>query len=1652
MADGRFNPETHCTGECCQLELFRNKEHVLHHIKKRIPTKITHRELDLLPYRGDFIDKNLGAAFERHVKDGKPMMFLTNSVVEKNDWVDGIMKYRIYMFGIIPDGSKACVILDNVPVHLDIMVPDGQKSNEFEDWLHCQLKDKNLNYNSIETVQMYKLHGFQKQKRPFKRVFFNNLQDRKKVIELVKSYNKARNANTRKLETAADDAGRDNYYFPKVAREHKFRTADWNRFENYTVSDAPHLLRRVTTDCKYTFTVDLPNFVKLSKDRRQALANNTNPFIQSIRNALDKDPTMVCMWDIETYRTIQNGLVPTPADTDYTIFMMCSAYFWHYEDTDMLNVCCVDKDENARKGVILTIVCETELNVLITDTEVKSRMAADIRGAFNGGNFDWPLTREKFRRYGKLVFLKSRLSSLPPIIRGKYADTEESVLKWNFKHESIKIDAETKHELDCVADFPGSIDTDALPVFLKLYTKMEVRKAASLNFFLAKNGLESKEDMPYKRMFKIYERAIKLANMKSCHCGTAQHQCATCKEHVRELDYVPVTGSKSLGETEYSDELHHDLVFHGGEAGTTPDNEGKTRCCYCGKKPRNASDMADVGYYCVIDCVRPQQLYVKRSIIPDKRELSSMSFVSLYDSFYRADGMKVRNVIGSYCHKYEIAFSNAKSDKTDSDKDHYPGAWVFPPERGLNNKRPITGLDFASLYPSLMMAFNLSPDMIVREPEYAAQLIAEGYNLYKIQPFDYEKGAKKGNVGNQQLTGEGWTVRHNGVFNPRKDAEITAKYTKYETYEYTAKEEVDGKTIDTPKKIKYAAKEFVYGQEQRLLEGSSTEQAALLTKLKQEGVKMTRKVSYEATKGRAAKIGERMGIFSYIVKKLFDKRVPIKAEFVRLSKFKEQMEVEGVKEKEMKNPNGTVETITMKEIIFRINKTETKQKAIKVLANTFYGESGNFKSSIYELLVAAGITTAGQQNIKKVAVFVTSKGFSVKYGDTDSLYITCPDAVYAAVDREYAETIAEIERKFAEGEYNGAEEYLLFVKDANEFCDRKIDAIHKVAEKSLKKAQSDTDREKIQIEEIKNTAKVEKERAELLRKYEDLNNSVNSIVEEARRKYRLQARIKYWTAMVDITMKVMTELKEQVSDFLLNDNGTCFLNMAYEEVGFPTVLCGKKKYFMTPHIETINFYPKDIFIRGIDIIKQGQAKLAKTLGDEFMREAISPENERDLIDIAVDKIRKCYAKKWEPEMFAQSAKYKPGKNNVPVHTFVARMRAMQQKYKGDPTPEGQRMYALYEPPEAGDKFEYVLVKKDLRYTLQGTKIDIKKGDQMEFLRVYRASHETPNPMEIDLDYYMEGSIIGLFARFIAYHADFQPPEGKFNILDKEEYKKMDQYCIDQATKYLQKICNEITGYDKVAVQQQGRDYRSIYNNADKQLRYDLMSRYGGAGYMIHHVEVHDDATGVNSGNEQTDNRARSTKVIEQFKNLAKSLAEAGAKGYGRRYMEFVDERRDRITPFRLRRIFNSDRDLSIGRVRLDICAKQEIKVVEDLYKIVPTLIRVIHKKEKGLINLIDDMRKIKTEDDIEIEDNELDRLNSLDAEERETVENSYKLLTRLIAIYKVRANTLDIISELEIEKNKTTDDVVAPAPAAVLARQDSMTANILRFRDEDVWQ
>ncbi|CAI2195503.1 17176_t:CDS:2, partial [Funneliformis geosporum] len=381
--------------------------------------------------------------------------------------------------------------------------------------------------------------------------------------------------------------------------------------------------------------------------------------------------------------------------------------------------------------------------------------------------------------------------------------------------------------------------------------------------------------------------------------------------------------------------------------------------------------MREVANYCIIDALRCQELLVKLSQINDYREVTSIVHVSLFDSHYRVNGMKLKSI-------------------ENIEKGKYPGAYVFPPEKVIETRRRVIGLDFASLYPSLIMAYNLSPDKIILTHGEADIAEKNGNILHKIEfPFN-------------NRTIQAWSVRHDNQF-------------------------------------------------------------------------------------------EKKGLYPVVLEDLFNKRVELKAHLATLGKKKLQLgKIISSAKKRGKRIPGSLSS-EYSSVCFDYDYFDSKQRALKVYMNTFYGEAGNSKSPIFLRELAGGTTSAGKYNLNFVAEFVTKKGFGIKYGDTDSLYLTCPDKYYEKCDEAFS-------RK-------------------------------------------------------------------------DLSKEA------------------YWTEMVEITMIVMKKLRDQVNAYLRIKNGTSYLKMAYEEVLFPVCFTGKKKYFGIPHEDVVNFRPDNLFMRGIDTVKQGNSEL-----------------------------------------------------------------------------------------------------------------------------------------------------------------------------------------------------------------------------------------------------------------------------------------------------------------------------------------------------------------------------------------------------------------------------------------------------------------------------
>src|SRR6266498_4796298 len=142
------------------------------------------------------------------------------------------------------------------------------------------------------------------------------------------------------------------------------------------------------------------------------------------------------------------------------------------------------------------------------------------------------------------------------------------------------------------------------------------------------------------------------------------------------------------------------------------------------------------------------------------------------------------------------------------------------------------------------------------------------------------------------------------------------------------------------------------------------------------------------------------GLYLKVLEELLIRRNSLKRYFAPLNDRKEELE----KEISLAEARGEDVTDALKSeyssVSFIVVCLDAKQLALKVYMNTFYGEAGNSGFPFFLRELAGRVTSAGQQNIKLIADLVRSKRFSVKYGNTDSLYLVCPEEYFRECDEK----------------------------------------------------------------------------------------------------------------------------------------------------------------------------------------------------------------------------------------------------------------------------------------------------------------------------------------------------------------------------------------------------------------------------------------------------------------------------------------------------------------------------------------------------------------------------------------------------------------------------------------------------------------------------
>jgi len=146
---------------------------------------------------------------------------------------------------------------------------------------------------------------------------------------------------------------------------------------------------------------------------------------------------------------------------------------------------------------------------------------------------------------------------------------------------------------------------------------------------------------------------------------------------------------------------------------------------YFSEGPETRGKIAE---YCSMDCAVVLHLLLKLCTIQNLVEMSKVTLTPLNDLLSRGQQNKVFKQIVWYAHRDNYVINDPLQGPVES----YKGAKVLDPVTGYH-RDPITVLDFASLYPSIMMTHNLCFSTWIQDPQVLESITdAEAGKVKKV--------------------------------------------------------------------------------------------------------------------------------------------------------------------------------------------------------------------------------------------------------------------------------------------------------------------------------------------------------------------------------------------------------------------------------------------------------------------------------------------------------------------------------------------------------------------------------------------------------------------------------------------------------------------------------------------------------------------------------------------------------------------------------------------------------------------------------------------------------------------------------------------------------------------------------------------------------
>jgi len=629
-------------------------------------------------------------------------------------------KYIMRCFGVTSEGiSVTCKITGFNPFYY-IKVPEKFNRAQLSSFvkhiknsyqlLKVKVNGNYVNYstclleNKCKLIEKKDLYGFRNGKKyRFVQLVFDNYTALNKSKYIFKNPVVIQGVNSQPMKYKLYESNFEP--FMRYCHMKNILMAGWVRIPRDKLT-----LTQSNASTQIEFSVDYKDIISLTD--KKDIAN----FLQA-------------SWDIETYS--YDGTFPDPnmrvkshcgqTESEYpNVIYQIATTFKYYKDTNilvkhLLTLKHCDQIEQEDHSTIIVEECKDEQTLIKRWADIISEMDPDIMYTYNGDTFDCRYLFERSKIYGLDAYVLSKLSRLisVPTVQKKETFSSSAYGDSDFVRFYI----------------PGRLNYDLL-----IHYKRGMKKYPSYKLDYIANDIlkQGKNEVTPKEIFSFYKngdpKQIKTIGLY-CIQDTELLQRLVDKQlilitiiQLANVTFVPIGFLTTRGQTikVFSQLLRKArqmdfLVPH------TNFNEDSFPIIVR-TKINHELDLDDVNKYIQINCGRNKNSYGKLVTINGKisQVIDDTTFVVL-----SAQELQEPELFTSKF-TYRNSFINVSLDNGDDLVDNsFTGATVLDASPGFYAEN-IAVLDFASLYPTIMISRNLCYSTFIRHPEFTPESQEQG--------------------------------------------------------------------------------------------------------------------------------------------------------------------------------------------------------------------------------------------------------------------------------------------------------------------------------------------------------------------------------------------------------------------------------------------------------------------------------------------------------------------------------------------------------------------------------------------------------------------------------------------------------------------------------------------------------------------------------------------------------------------------------------------------------------------------------------------------------------------------------------------------------------------------------------------------------------